>query len=60
MKFFGIFKYFYISKKFFLVAYHDVTRAPVAIKFINRQRIKQLDVVGKIKQEIENMEAIAG
>jgi len=36
-------------------AYHQITRHTVAIKIVNRTKIKQLDVVGKIRREIQNL-----
>jgi len=36
-------------------AYHQLTRHTVAIKIVNRTKIKQLDVVGKIRKEIQNL-----
>ncbi|CAF1341967.1 unnamed protein product [Adineta steineri] len=36
-------------------AYHQLTRHTVAIKIVNRTKIKQLDVVGKIRREIQNL-----
>ncbi|CAF0998125.1 unnamed protein product, partial [Didymodactylos carnosus] len=36
-------------------AYHQLTRHTVAIKIVNRGKIKQLDVVGKIRREIQNL-----
>jgi len=37
------------------VAYHSQTGHKVAVKILNRQKIKNLDVVGKIKREIQNL-----
>ncbi|KRZ29397.1 5'-AMP-activated protein kinase catalytic subunit alpha-2, partial [Trichinella pseudospiralis] len=37
------------------VGVHDVTGHKVAIKILNRQKIKNLDVVGKIRREIQNL-----
>jgi len=34
---------------------HVVTKHKVAIKILNRQKIKSLDVVGKIRREIQNL-----
>ncbi|CAG0879801.1 unnamed protein product [Cyprideis torosa] len=34
---------------------HDVTGHKVAVKILNREKIKDLDVVNKIKREIQNM-----
>jgi hypothetical protein len=36
-------------------AYHQLTRHTVAIKIVNCTKIKQLDVVGKIRREIQNL-----
>ena len=35
------------------VAKHHITGHKVAVKILNRQKIKSLDVVGKIKREIQ-------
>ena len=37
------------------MATHQVTGYKVAIKILNRQKIKSLDVVGKLKREIQNL-----
>ena len=37
------------------VGYHQQTGHKVAVKILNRQKIKNLDVVGKIKREIQNL-----
>jgi len=37
------------------IAYHQQTGNKVAVKILNRQKIKSLDVVGKIKREIQNL-----
>ncbi|XP_033736754.1 5'-AMP-activated protein kinase catalytic subunit alpha-2-like isoform X4 [Pecten maximus] len=37
------------------IATHHVTNHKVAVKILNRQKIKNLDVVGKIKREIQNL-----
>uniref|UniRef100_A0A5S6QU33 non-specific serine/threonine protein kinase n=1 Tax=Trichuris muris TaxID=70415 RepID=A0A5S6QU33_TRIMR len=37
------------------VGVHEVTGHKVAVKILNRQNIKSLDVVGKIRREIQNM-----
>ncbi|XP_017870211.1 5'-AMP-activated protein kinase catalytic subunit alpha-2 [Drosophila mojavensis] len=34
---------------------HQITRLKVAVKILNRQKIKSLDVVSKIKREIQNL-----
>lgn len=39
----------------FLVGIHQLTEHKVAIKILNRQKIKSLDVVGKIRREIQNL-----
>lgn len=43
------------SDGYFIEAYHQLTRHTVAIKIVNRTKIKQLDVVGKIRREIQNL-----
>ena len=40
---------------FFSVAFHQMTGHKVAVKILNRQKIKTLDVVGKIRREIQNL-----
>jgi len=47
----------YIIKHLFclLVGEHQLTGHKVAIKILNRQKIKNLDVVGKIRREIQNL-----
>jgi len=37
------------------IAFHQQTGHKVAVKILNRQKIKNLDVVGKIKREIQNL-----
>ncbi|XP_052867447.1 5'-AMP-activated protein kinase catalytic subunit alpha-2-like isoform X4 [Anopheles cruzii] len=37
------------------VGEHTVTKHKVAVKILNRQKIKSLDVVGKIRREIQNL-----
>ncbi|CAJ0921211.1 unnamed protein product, partial [Mesorhabditis belari] len=37
------------------VGIHEVTGYKVAVKILNRQKIKTLDVVGKIRREIQNL-----
>ncbi|CDW60495.1 calcium:calmodulin dependent protein kinase [Trichuris trichiura] len=37
------------------VGVHEVTHHKVAVKILNRQKIKRLDVVGKIRREIQNL-----
>lgn len=39
----------------FLVGEHQLTGHKVAVKILNRQKIRSLDVVGKIKREIQNL-----
>lgn len=39
----------------FEVGIHQLTGHKVAIKVMNRQKIKSLDVVGKIRREIQNL-----
>lgn len=39
----------------FSVGEHQLTGHKVAVKILNRQRIRSLDVVGKIKREIQNL-----
>lgn len=34
---------------------HQLTKHKVAVKILNRQKIKSLDVVGKIRREIQNL-----
>lgn len=40
---------------FFAVGEHQLTGHKVAVKILNRQKIKSLDVVGKIRREIQNL-----
>jgi serine/threonine protein kinase len=40
---------------FFTVGEHQLTKHKVAVKILNRQKIKSLDVVGKIRREIQNL-----
>ena len=40
---------------FFAVGFHQITQHKVAVKILNRQKIKTLDVVGKIRREIQNL-----
>jgi len=40
---------------FVAVGVHQLTGHKVAIKVMNRQKIKSLDVVGKIRREIQNL-----
>ncbi|CAI5454505.1 unnamed protein product [Caenorhabditis angaria] len=37
------------------VGIHEATEYKVAVKILNRQKIKSLDVVGKIRREIQNL-----
>ncbi|XP_064604146.1 5'-AMP-activated protein kinase catalytic subunit alpha-2-like isoform X1 [Liolophura sinensis] len=37
------------------IATHQLTSHKVAVKILNRQKIKSLDVVGKIRREIQNL-----
>lgn len=37
------------------VGEHVLTKHKVAVKILNRQKIKSLDVVGKIRREIQNL-----
>ncbi|KAL8597835.1 protein kinase, AMP-activated, alpha 2 catalytic subunit [Nucella lapillus] len=37
------------------IATHQMTQHKVAVKILNRQKIKSLDVVGKIRREIQNL-----
>lgn len=39
----------------FAVGEHVLTKHKVAVKILNRQKIKSLDVVGKIRREIQNL-----
>lgn len=39
----------------FSVGEHQLTGHKVAVKILNRQKIRSLDVVGKIKREIQNL-----
>lgn len=34
---------------------HQLTKHKVAVKILNRQKIRSLDVVGKIRREIQNL-----
>lgn len=46
----------YLGKIFlFSVGEHQLTKHKVAVKILNRQKIKSLDVVGKIRREIQNL-----
>ncbi|GAB0207317.1 5'-AMP-activated protein kinase catalytic subunit alpha-1 [Grus japonensis] len=37
------------------VGKHELTGHKVAVKILNRQKIRSLDVVGKIRREIQNL-----
>lgn len=37
------------------VGQHELTKHQVAVKILNRQKIRSLDVVGKIRREIQNL-----
>lgn len=37
------------------IATHELTKHKVAVKIVNRNKIKNLDVVGKIRKEIQNL-----
>lgn len=43
------------SQLYVAVGVHQLTGHKVAIKVMNRQKIKSLDVVGKIRREIQNL-----
>ena len=47
--------YITISIYFVIVGFHQITGHKVAVKILNRQKIKSLDVVGKIRREIQNL-----
>lgn len=38
-----------------VVGQHELTKHQVAVKILNRQKIRSLDVVGKIRREIQNL-----
>ena len=40
---------------YFAVGFHQITGHKVAVKILNRQKFKNLDVVGKIRREIQNL-----
>lgn len=40
---------------FLVVGQHELTKHQVAVKILNRQKIRSLDVVGKIRREIQNL-----
>ena len=37
------------------VGVHKTTKLQVAVKIVNRNKIKELDVAGKLKREIQNL-----
>lgn len=39
----------------FIAGTHEITGHKVALKILNRQKLKTLDVVGKIRREIQNL-----
>lgn len=39
----------------YAVGQHELTKHQVAVKILNRQKIRSLDVVGKIRREIQNL-----
>lgn len=45
----------HICNLLFSVGEHQLTGHKVAVKILNRQKIRSLDVVGKIKREIQNL-----
>ena len=47
--------FLFLFSFFLLVAVHQLTGHEVAVKVLNRQKIKSLDVVGKIRREIQNL-----
>jgi hypothetical protein len=47
--------YLYLIYSIFSVGIHELTNYKVAVKILNRQKIKTLDVVGKIRREIQNL-----
>lgn len=46
-----------LTKYFLILAVgkHELTGHKVAVKILNRQKIRSLDVVGKIRREIQNL-----
>jgi len=44
-----------VAAWYVVVGVHQLTGHKVAIKVMNRQKIKSLDVVGKIRREIQNL-----
>ena len=44
-----------VINEFSIAASHQLTGHKVAVKILNRQKIKNLDVVGKIRREIQNL-----
>lgn len=47
--------FFHMIYLFIIVGEHVLTKHKVAVKILNRQKIKSLDVVGKIRREIQNL-----
>lgn len=43
----------YIHNKCFIVAYHEITGHKVAVKILNKKKIKQQGVFEKVKREIK-------
>lgn len=48
-------KFIQLFYKILSVGEHVLTKHKVAVKILNRQKIKSLDVVGKIRREIQNL-----
>ena len=44
-----------VAAWYVVVGVHQLTGHKVAVKVMNRQKIKSLDVVGKIRREIQNL-----
>ncbi|XP_064901040.1 5'-AMP-activated protein kinase catalytic subunit alpha-1-like isoform X2 [Columba livia] len=44
-----------VAETFKIVGKHELTGHKVAVKILNRQKIRSLDVVGKIRREIQNL-----
>src|SRR6266487_2059428 len=42
----------------FIVAVHSITGHKVAMKFINRKKIANLDMVGRVKREIQYLKLL--
>lgn len=49
------FLFFFFRPFIVSVGEHQLTGHKVAVKILNRQKIRSLDVVGKIKREIQNL-----